>query len=104
MTDIIVESIPGACIDTRKSAVWVSKDHAACESVTRGMCLLSTARSWPGDREIAQRGVSVLLVEQKLPTVQRICDHFCIMDKGRVVAGGAIGELDEGLVARYLTV
>jgi urea transport system ATP-binding protein len=48
--------------------------------------------------------LTVLLVEQKLPFVQRICDRFCIMDKGRVVAGGDIGELDQQLVKRYLTV
>ena len=52
----------------------------------------------------AELGLTVLLVEQKLPFVQRVCDHFAIMDKGRVVAGGAIGELDAALVKRYLTV
>jgi urea transport system ATP-binding protein len=49
-------------------------------------------------------GLTVLLVEQKLPFVQRICDHFCIMDKGRIVAGGEIDALDQELVTRYLTV
>jgi urea transport system ATP-binding protein len=49
-------------------------------------------------------GLTVLLVEQKLPFVQRICDRFCIMDKGRVVAGGKIDALDQDLVTRYLTV
>jgi urea transport system ATP-binding protein len=49
-------------------------------------------------------GLTVLLVEQKLPFVQRICDRFCIMDKGRVVAGGEIDALDQDLVTRYLTV
>ena len=49
-------------------------------------------------------GLTVLLVEQKLPFVQRICDRFSIMDKGRTVAGGDIGELDQALVTRYLTV
>ena len=48
--------------------------------------------------------LTVLLVEQKLPFVQRICDHFCIMDKGRVVAGGDIDVLDQQLVKKYLTV
>ncbi len=52
----------------------------------------------------AELGLTVLLVEQKLPFVQRVCDHFAIMDKGRVVAGGGIGELDAALVKRYLTV
>ena len=49
-------------------------------------------------------GLTVLLVEQKLPFVQRICDHFCIMDKGRAVAAGDIAGLSEDLVKRYLTV
>lgn len=49
-------------------------------------------------------GLTVLLVEQKLPFVQRICDRFCIMDKGRVVAGGEIDSLDKDLVTRFLTV
>jgi len=49
-------------------------------------------------------GLTVLLVEQKLPFVQRICDRFCIMDKGRVVAGGEIDRLDQDLVTRFLTV
>ena len=52
----------------------------------------------------SELGLTVLLVEQKLPFVQRICDRFCIMDKGRAVAGGEIAELDKDLVKRYLTV
>ncbi len=52
----------------------------------------------------SELGLTVLLVEQKLPFVQRICDRFCIMDKGRAVAGGEIAELDKELVKRYLTV
>jgi urea transport system ATP-binding protein len=49
-------------------------------------------------------GLTVLLVEQKLPFARRVADSFCIMDKGRVVTGGSIDELDEGLVKTYLTV
>ena len=37
-------------------------------------------------------GLSVLLVEQKLPFVRRTADQFVIMDRGRAVASG---ELDE---------
>lgn len=50
------------------------------------------------------QGLTVLLVEQKLPFARRIADRFCLMEKGRLVAGGAIGELHEGLVRRHLTV
>ena len=49
-------------------------------------------------------GLSVLLVEQKLPFARRVGQEFAIMDRGRMVAGGAMDRLDEGLVQRYLTV
>lgn len=49
-------------------------------------------------------GVTVLLVEQKLPFAHRIADRFIIMDRGRGVASGTMTELDDELVKRYLTV
>ncbi|MGF1547977.1 MAG: urea ABC transporter ATP-binding subunit UrtE [Thiotrichales bacterium] len=49
-------------------------------------------------------GLTVLLVEQKLPFARRVADRFCIMDRGRAVATGAIDELSEELVQHYLTV
>ncbi|EIC28393.1 MULTISPECIES: ABC transporter ATP-binding protein [Methylomicrobium] len=49
-------------------------------------------------------GVTVLLVEQKLPFARKIADSFCIMDRGRGVAAGAINQLNDDLVKRYLTV
>ncbi len=51
-----------------------------------------------------EEGVTVLLVEQKLPFARRIADRFHIMDKGRMVAAGVMSELDDALVRRYLTV
>jgi urea transport system ATP-binding protein len=52
-------------------------------------------------RELA---MTVLVVEQKLPFVRRVCDRFCIMDKGRVVGTGAMPQLTDELVRTYLTV
>ncbi len=49
-------------------------------------------------------GLTVLLVEQKLPIVRRIADNFCILDRGRKVAEGAIDALDDELIRKYLTV
>jgi urea transport system ATP-binding protein len=49
-------------------------------------------------------GLTVLLVEQKLPFARKVADHFCILDRGRSVATGAMGELDDGLIRQYLTV
>ena len=49
-------------------------------------------------------GLTVLLVEQKLPFARRVGDYFCILDRGRSVAAGAMPELDEKLIQQYLTV
>ncbi len=49
-------------------------------------------------------GVTVLLVEQKLPFARKVADKFCIMDRGRAVATGAMSELNETMVKQYLTV
>jgi len=49
-------------------------------------------------------GLTVLLVEQKLPLARRVADRFYVLDKGRAVADGAMSDLDDTLVRRYLTV
>jgi len=53
------------------------------------------------NREI---GLTVLLVEQKLPFARRVADSFCILDRGRAVARGEMSDLSDGLVREYLTV
>lgn len=52
----------------------------------------------------AEEGLTVLLVEQKLPFARAYASHFHILDRGRVVANGDIGALDDGLVQTYLSV
>jgi urea transport system ATP-binding protein len=55
-------------------------------------------------RLYTEEKVSVLLVEQKLPFAKRVADRFFLMDRGAVVATGAMPELNEDLVKRHLTV
>lgn len=52
----------------------------------------------------AELGVTVILVEQKLPFVRRTADCFYILDRGAVKASGQVAELSESLVKEYLTV
>ena len=51
-----------------------------------------------------QMGLTVLLVEQKLPFARKVGDRFCILDRGRHVAEGEMEALDEKLIKEYLTV
>jgi urea transport system ATP-binding protein len=53
------------------------------------------------NREI---GVTVVLVEQNVSFVRRAAHRFAMMEKGRVVASGDIGELSDALVHRHMAV
>jgi urea transport system ATP-binding protein len=48
--------------------------------------------------------MSILLVEQYLDFCLEVADQFYVMDRGTVVAGGPIKELNQGIVKQYLTV
>jgi len=49
-------------------------------------------------------GLTVILVEQKLPFARRVADGFLILDRGRLMATGDMTELGDELVREYLTV
>ena len=51
-----------------------------------------------------EAGLTVLLVEQKLPFARKVADRFCILDRGRQVASGAMEQLDDSIIQQYLTV
>jgi urea transport system ATP-binding protein len=56
-------------------------------------------------RLLRQEGkMGILLVEQYLDFAKELGDTFAIMDRGVVVAQGAIGELTEEVVKQHLTV
>jgi len=51
-----------------------------------------------------EEGLTILLVEQKLPFARRVAQKFCILDKGRDVATDAMENLGEDVINRYLKV
>jgi urea transport system ATP-binding protein len=51
-----------------------------------------------------ETGVTVLLVEQKLPFARRVASAFRILEKGRCVAGGSIEDLTDAVVGKHLSV
>ena len=51
-----------------------------------------------------ETGVTVLLVEQKLPFARRVASDFQILDKGRSVGRGSIGELSDDDISQHLSV
>jgi len=55
-------------------------------------------------REIRRRGVSVLLVEQKLAFARNTADRFCIIERGANVDPKITDQLSDELVRRHLAV
>ena len=51
-----------------------------------------------------ESGVTVLLVEQKLPFARRVASEFRILEKGRCVADGPIDALTDDVVREHLSV
>jgi urea transport system ATP-binding protein len=51
-----------------------------------------------------EESLTILLVEQKLAFARRVASRFCLMDRGRNVATGAMSELSDELVSRHLAV
>jgi urea transport system ATP-binding protein len=51
-----------------------------------------------------EEGLTVLLVEQKLPFARRVASEFCILEKGRSVASGPIDALTDDVVKAHLSV
>ncbi|MFU2207821.1 urea ABC transporter ATP-binding subunit UrtE [Solidesulfovibrio sp. C21] len=51
-----------------------------------------------------EMGLTVLWVEQKLPIARRLGKTFQLMDKGRIVASGAMAALDDELINKHLKV
>lgn len=51
-----------------------------------------------------EQGLTLLLVEQKLPFAKKVADRYVVMDRGRAVATGKMQELTADVVTKYLTV
>jgi urea transport system ATP-binding protein len=55
-------------------------------------------------QRLAKGGMTVVLVEQYLDFIKRIGDGYVVLDRGRVVATGAVRDMDAAGVGRYLSV
>jgi urea transport system ATP-binding protein len=51
-----------------------------------------------------EQGMTIVLVEQKLPFARAVGEYFHLMEKGQVIASGEMPELTDQLVGKYLAV
>ena len=55
-------------------------------------------------RLVTERGISVLLVEQKIDFARHVTDHFYFMDRGRMVRDGAAANFDFHELQQHIAV
>lgn len=51
-----------------------------------------------------EQGLTIVLVEQKLPFARAVGETFALMEKGQVIACGDMPDLNDELVSKYLAV
>jgi urea transport system ATP-binding protein len=51
-----------------------------------------------------EKGMTIVLVEQKLPFARAVGEQFYLMERGKMVSHGAMPELNDDLVKQYLSV
>ena len=54
--------------------------------------------------ELVKKGMSILLVEQKLDFAKRLTDHYYIMERGRIIKNYNKSEIDYEEITKYLSV
>ncbi|WP_432697060.1 urea ABC transporter ATP-binding subunit UrtE [Marinobacterium sp. YM272] len=55
-------------------------------------------------RLMEEDGLTVILVEQKLPFARKYADSFAILDRGRIMAADSMDKLSDELIKHYLAV
>jgi urea transport system ATP-binding protein len=51
-----------------------------------------------------EQGMTIILVEQKLPFARAVGEEFILMEKGQVISSGPMEKLTDQLVSKYLAV
>jgi len=73
------------------------------DEISMGLAPLIVSQLFAAVRDMAERGVTILLVEQYVEAALELADYAYVLDKGRVGDVGEPGDLrEEGLLTAYL--
>jgi ribose transport system ATP-binding protein len=81
-------------------ARWLLEDCAVLllDEPTRGVDVGARSEIYALIRQLAARGVAVVLVSSEVPEVLGLADRVLVVREGRVVSEAPAAELDEGRV------
>ncbi len=80
-----------ACRSPSRS--WVDREVVFLDEPTAGMDPHARATTWRLVRDLAGRGVTVMLTTHAMDEAEHLCDRVAIVDHGRIVAEGAPADL-----------
>jgi branched-chain amino acid transport system ATP-binding protein len=55
-------------------------------------------------RSLAEKGTSILLIEQNISLVQRVCERCCVLSKGQVVDSGVLANWSKEQLQQHIMV
>jgi branched-chain amino acid transport system ATP-binding protein len=73
------------------------------DEATEGLAPLVRAEIWAALAALKHdTGLAILVVDKSLPELRTIADRAVVLERGRSVWTGGIGDLTEDVTARYL--
>jgi branched-chain amino acid transport system ATP-binding protein len=84
-------------------ALMMSPRLLMLDEISMGLAPLIVSQLFAAVRGMAERGVTILLVEQYVEAALELADYAYVLDKGRIADVGEPGDLrDAGLLTTYL--
>jgi branched-chain amino acid transport system ATP-binding protein len=74
------------------------------DEATEGLAPVVRAEIWAAVQRLKGQGMSILIVDKSLRELRGIADRAVVLERGRDVWSGPMGDLGEGEVARFLGV
>ncbi|MCX2725610.1 ABC transporter ATP-binding protein [Roseibium salinum] len=75
------------------------------DEATEGLAPIIRQEIWSVIRLLkAETGLSILVIDKSLRELREICDRATILERGRTVWAGAIGELSDDITHQYIGV
>lgn len=87
---------------TLAAALLRPRDLLVLDEPTNGLDPQGTREIRALIRELAREGATVFLSSHLLAEVEQVCTHAAVLDRGRLVAQGTIGEIRESMRPRLV--
>jgi ABC-type sugar transport system ATPase subunit len=101
-----VKSLSGGNQQKVLLAKWLllEPDILIVDEPTRGVDIGAKAEIYAILRQLADRGVAIIMVSSEIPEILGLCNQICVMREGRITATLDAGQAREELIGYYATI